>query len=80
MSLTAALGWTSLMNGLTGSKGAKSKYQDILPYRLTPSADGEMMKSTKNTLIRLIRENRLPQWAVGEAMKHQSVNRAINGN
>lgn len=68
------------MNGLTGSKSAKSKYQDLLPYQLDAVSDGELMKSTRIILIRLIRDGFLPQWAIGEAMKFDSVKRMVNGN
>lgn len=68
------------MNGLTGAKSAKSSYQDLLPYQTASQADSELMKSARNSLVNLLREGRLPQWAEGEAMKHESVRKAIHGD
>lgn len=68
------------MNGLTGAQSAKSKYQDLLPYQVQLASDGELMKATRNCLVKVIRENRLPQWAVGQAMTHESIRRAFDGD
>lgn len=68
------------MNGLTGTGSAKSRYQDLLPYQLHSESDRELMSSTRNCLIKLIRENKLPQWAKGLAIAHESVRRATDGS
>jgi hypothetical protein len=62
LSATAAMGWTSLFNGLGGKDSAQSKPQDFLPFN--PSAlnkkQARISGSTRSIIKHLVDRNKLP--------------------
>ncbi len=62
LSVTAALGWTSLFNGFAGESGEKAKPQDFLPFKIddTSKSHSRISDETRAIISHLVDRNKLP--------------------
>lgn len=60
MSITAAMGWSGLFNGLAGEDGTKVSPLNLLPFGQTEAKPERLSPATKAIIDRLVDRKQLP--------------------
>ena len=66
-SKTNAIGWATFANMFSSKGSAKTRFSDLLPYPGKGQEATRMPKHTQRILIDLVREEKIPRWAIEQA-------------